>query len=42
MDDITWTALFAVLVALIGAAGYVARDKAREKRERDEEQDQQE
>ena len=41
MDYITWKAFFTVLGALIGVAGLVARDKAREKRERDDEQDQQ-
>ena len=41
MDDIMWTALFTVLGALIGGAVLIARDMAREKRERDE-QDQQE
>ena len=41
MDNIMWTALFTVLGALIGGAVLIARDMAREKRERDE-QDQQE
>ncbi len=41
MDYITWKAFFTVLGANIRVAGLVARDKAREKRERDEEQDQQ-
>ncbi len=42
MDYITWKALFVVLGALIGAYGLIAADKAREKRERDEERDEQE
>ena len=36
MDYITWKALFVVLGALIGAYYLIARDKEREKRERNE------